>query len=590
MCGIVGYTGTRDAAPILVEALRKLEYRGYDSAGIATVYGSSICWKKDVGRLAEVEAKLGLSSLPGCTGIGHVRWATRGSVSQCNAHPQFDCNASIAVVHNGIIENAAEIKNLLRQRHVFLSDTDTEVISHLLEEHLNDGETPEQAISIVNAMLKGPYAYLAVSITYPELLMASASSVALAVARNVNGMYAGSDPISFGAEQNETVYLENGEIALIAPGNTVYYDSSGRKIEKMPSVLKGLDTFGSPVGGIHYMLKEILEQPLVIKNVANRDDGVFIETARQIQDARQVIFTACGTSRFASLLGRYLFSSVGKKFSDVILASEFGYFSDSMNKDTLVIGVSQSGETADILTGIRSARDAGASIISVLNRAGSSLARLSNAYIMLNCGEEIAVAATKSFTAEVVVFYLLSYAMAGKLEFIKERLLGLSTVMESLIHESIESAQKLAAELAHVSGCFVIGRGPNLHIATEAALKLKEIAYIHTEGMPAGELKHGTLALIDEGTPVLAVCPRDFTFADTIANAEEAQARGARIIGISDEDNDIFDTWMKIPKVDEVLYPLVSILPLQLLAYYSALERGHDPDRPRNLAKSVTVR
>ena len=588
MCGIAGYTGSRDAAPILVEALKKLEYRGYDSAGIATIYKSSIYWKKDTGHLAEVEAKHGLSLLPGSTGIGHVRWATRGVVNPCNAHPHFDCNGRIAVVHNGIIENATEIKNSLRERHLFSSDTDTEVIPHLLEEQFDRGESPERALNFVNALLVGPYAYLAVSSRFPGLVMASANGIALAIAKNGQGIFAGSDPGFFGG--NETVYLDKCEIALLKPVGAAYFDASGNRIDKKPSILRGLYSFGSSIDGIHYMLKEILEQPLVIKDAVNQDGALFVKAARQIIDSRQVVFTACGTSRFAALLGRYLLSRVGRKFSDVVLASEFRYFSDSMDKYSLVIAVSQSGETADVLTGVKSARDAGASIISVVNRENSSLTRLGDHNIMLNCGEEIAVAATKSFTAEVVIFYLLSYAVAGRFDFIKERLTYLSDLLNSALEENMVQAETLADELSHVSSCFVIGRGPNLHIAAEAALKLKEIAYIHTEGMPAGELKHGSLALVEKGMPVLAVCPRDFTFADTIANAAEAKARGARIIGVSDENNELFDTWMKIPKVDEALYPLVSIVPLQLLAYYSALERGHDPDRPRNLAKSVTVK
>jgi glucosamine--fructose-6-phosphate aminotransferase (isomerizing) len=321
-----------------------------------------------------------------------------------------------------------------------------------------------------------------------------------------------------------------------------------------------------------------------------QDEKRFTETALDILRARQVIITACGSSRYAALVGRYLFSKVGKKFCDVIMASEFGYFADSVDKNTVVIAVSQSGETADIIEGVKAAKDAGAQVISIINRPNSILADLSQQVIYLNCGAEIAVAATKTFLSQLAIFYLLSFSMVNAFNEASARLTGLNSEISKVLDCNKSELITLSQKLKDRNDFYYIARGINFAIASEGALKLKEVSYVHAEGMPAGELKHGTLALIEPGTPVVVICPADYTFDETLSNAIEAKSRGAYIIGVSDRESDIYDSWVRLPQVDELLYPMVAVVPLQLLAYYVAINRGCDPDKPRNLAKSVTVK
>jgi glucosamine--fructose-6-phosphate aminotransferase (isomerizing) len=338
------------------------------------------------------------------------------------------------------------------------------------------------------------------------------------------------------------------------------------------------------------MLKEIMEQSEVLSQTACQDGKRFTKIALDILRANQVIITACGTSRYAALVGRYLFSKVGKKFCDVVMASEFSYFTDSVDKNTVVIAVSQSGETADVIEGVKAARKAGAQIISIVNRPNSILADLSHQVIYLNCGAEIAVAATKSFLSQLAIFYLLSFSMVNSFDEAVAKLTSLNGEIANVLDYNKNELIELSQKLINKNDFYYIARGINFAIASEGALKLKEISYIHAEGMPAGELKHGTLALIEPGTPVVVICPGDYTFAETLSNAIEAKSRGAYIIGVSDKESDIYNSWIKLPEVDELLYPMVAVVPLQLLAYFLAVSRGCDPDKPRNLAKSVTVK
>ena len=338
------------------------------------------------------------------------------------------------------------------------------------------------------------------------------------------------------------------------------------------------------------MLKEILEQPQAVRCALMQDKDQIMEMAMGILRARQVVLTACGTSRYAALIGRYVFSKLAGKFSDVIMSSEFHYFSDSVDRNTLVIAVSQSGETADVIEGVKKAKEHGATVFSLVNVIGSSLARMSDRVVYLNCGPEIGVAATKTFISQLTIFYLLAFAMANKLEEGFEKIKALSPLIEGNFRDNGKKLIELAQRLKEKNDFYYIARGINFAIAGEGALKLKEIAYVHAEGMPAGELKHGTLALIEKGTPVIAICPRDYTYDETMSNVSETKARGAFAIGVSDQQGQIFDEWIKIPQVEEIFYPLVSIVPLQLLAYHIAVARGLDPDKPRNLAKSVTVK
>jgi glucosamine--fructose-6-phosphate aminotransferase (isomerizing) len=590
MCGIVGYIGNKQAAPIVLKALKKLEYRGYDSAGLATITDSHILFKKDAGSLAEVTAKHQLEKLPGKAAIGHVRWATHGAVSAINAHPHLDCKQEIAIVHNGIIENYQELRSYLSAEHRFTSDTDTEVIAHLIEKHTSDGASLEEAVRLTVRELKGSYAIVVASAKEPGKLVAARKDSPLVAGLAAGGNFVASDTLSFLEQTDRVIYIEDGEYVVVTEGGVSLFDNDGRKIRRTPCRTNWKWDEATKQGYDFFMMKEILEQPQAIHQALIQDRTLMMEMALEILRARQVVFTACGTSRHAALIGRYVFSRLSGKFCDVVMASELGYFSDSLDKNTLVIAVSQSGETADVISGVKRAKESGATVFSLVNVVGSSLARMSDRVIYLNCGPEIGVAATKSFTAQLTVLYLLSYTMINRFDQGVENLRAVSDLItDNLQHNGLE-VPKIATKMSDQSDFYYIARGINFATAGEGALKLKEIAYVHAEGMPAGELKHGTLALIKEGTPVVAICPADYTFDETLSNIAETKARGAQVVGVSDRYELAFDDWIEIPEVDEIFYPLVSIIPLQLLAYHAAVVRGLDPDKPRNLAKSVTVK
>lgn len=590
MCGVVGFVGDREAAPILLSALRKLEYRGYDSTGLATIADGRVWLKKDVGKLAEVEQKHHLDKLPGKAGIGHVRWATHGDVTPINAHPHLDCKQEIAVVHNGIIENYQELRHHLEPRHKFISDTDTEVIPHLIEEHMKNGASLEEAVLRMSRELKGSYALLATSAKEPQKIVAARKDGPLVVGIGTGGNFIASDTLSFLEETNRVIFVEDGETVVLTKESVRILDSEGREVKREPSEVDWKWDQATKQGYDFFMLKEIMEQPQAVRCALMQDKNLIMEMAMDILRAKQVVLTACGTSRYAALIGRYVFSKLAGKFSDVIMSSEFHYFSDSIDKNTLVIAVSQSGETADVIQGIKKAKENGATIFSIVNIVGSSLARMSDKVVYLNCGPEVGVAATKTFLSQLTIFYLLAFAMANKLEEGIEKIRAVSPLIEGNFRDNGKKLIALAQKLKDKTDFYYIARGINFAIAGEGALKLKEIAYVHAEGMPAGELKHGTLALIEEGTPVVAICPRDYTFNETLSNVAETKARRALTIGVSDQQEEIFDEWIKIPQVEEIFYPLVCIVPLQLLAYHIAVAKGLDPDKPRNLAKSVTVK
>ncbi len=590
MCGIIGFVDNGATAPIVVNGLRNLEYRGYDSAGVAIVTKGKLLLRKDVGQLAQVEEKYGLSSLPSGTAIGHVRWATHGGVTQANAHPHLDCKREIAVVHNGIIENYQELRRRLEPRHKFVSQTDTEVIPHLIGEHMKDGTSLEEAVLETSKELKGSYAFLAVSTREPEKIVGTCKNEPLLIGLGQEGNFIASDVTAFLKETRQVIHLEEGEIAVLERHKVTLRDKRGIAVKREAEEIQWKWDEATRQGYDFFMLKEITEQPEAMRRALAQDYSLVMDMALDILRAGQVILAACGTSRHAALLGRYIFSKLGRKFSDVVMASEFQYFSDSIDRNTLVITVSQSGETADVLEGVRVAKRNGATIFSVTNRVGSLLARMSDKVLYLNCGPEICVAATKSFLSQIVIFYLLAFAMVNKLDECRGKIEKIASLIEGNCRGNTEKLTELACRLKEEGDCYFIARGSNLHVASEGALKLKEISYIHADGMPAGELKHGTLALIEPGTPVIAICPRDYTFYDTLSNIEEVKARGAFIIGVSDRREDIFDEWIRIPRVDEIFYPLVTVIPLQLLAYYTAVAKGLNPDKPRNLAKSVTVK
>jgi glucosamine--fructose-6-phosphate aminotransferase (isomerizing) len=591
MCGIIGYCGQKPAVPIVLEALKRLEYRGYDSAGIASLCDDSLLIRKDAGKVDEVIQKQNLASLPGNIAIGHTRWATHGAVTQFNAHPHSDCVGRVAVVHNGIIENNQQLRQeLTKIGHQFSSETDTEVIPHLLEDELKNGCSLEQAVLNMAPKLEGSYAFLVASLDDPGKVVGTRRNNPLIVGIDTPDYYVSSDALAFSQYTNQVMGFEDNEVVILTQEGIEFFDARGNKLVKQARELDHSWAESHKGGYQHFMLKEILEETQVLSQIARQDEKGFTEIALDILRASQVIITACGTSRYAALVGRYLFSRVGKKFCDVVMASEFGYFADSVDKNTVVIAVSQSGETADVVEGVKAAKDAGAQVISIINRPNSILADLSNQVIYLNCGAEIAVAATKSFLSQLAIFYLLSFSMVNAFDEAAAKLTSLNSEITGVLDWNKSELIKISQKLKDKNDFYYIARGINFAIASEGALKLKEISYIHAEGMPAGELKHGTLALIEPGTPVVVICPADYTFAETLSNATEAKSRGAYIIGVSDKKSDIYDSWVKLPEVDELLYPMVATVPLQLLAYYLAINRGCDPDKPRNLAKSVTVK
>ncbi len=590
MCGIIGYCGKKSAAPIVLEALKRLEYRGYDSAGIASLYDGQLQIKKDVGKIDEVNQKHNLGGLPGNTAIGHTRWATHGGVTQDNAHPHCDCKQEVAVVHNGIIENHQPLRRRLERKYSFVSETDSEVIPHLIREFMEMGSSLEQAIRQTVKELRGSYAILAISASEPQKIVAARKDSPLVVGIGAGENFVASDALPFLEHTNRVIFVEDGEIVSLNNEKVTIHDGEGRQIPKEPQEVNWKWDGATKQGYEFFMHKEIMEQPQVMRYALMQDRELIMEVAMDILRTKQVVLTGCGTSRHAALIGRYLFSKVGSKFSDVIMGSEFHHFSDSIHKDTLVIAVSQSGETADVLEGVKRAKANGATIFSIVNVVGSSLTRLSDKVVYLNCGPEIGVAATKSFVSELVIFYLLAFAMTNQLREGVRAIKSISSLIKKNLNHNGAILPELAQELKGKSDFYYIARGINFAIAMEAALKAKEVAYVHAEGMPAGELKHGTLALIEQKTPVIAICPADYTFEETMSNVAEAKARGAFIIGVSDRHEQSFDEWIKIPSLAEVFYPLVSIVPLQLLAYNLAVAKGLDPDKPRNLAKSVTVK
>jgi len=592
MCGIIGYCGRQLAAPIVIEGLKNLEYRGYDSAGVAILSGSRLMIRKDVGTIEAVDTKYKLNSLSGRTAIGHTRWATHGSVTSANAHPHSDEEKKIAVAHNGVIDNYEQLRNeLISKGHHFSSETDTEVIPHLLRDELKNGSpTLEKAVINVARKLEGSYAFVALSLDDPDKIVGTRMNNPLIIGIGEDGFYLSSDTLAFSKYTSKMVILGDAEVVAITMDKARFFDANGDSIPKDTHEVNKTWTDNHKNGYPYFMLKEIMEEPEVLRNTVQQDEKKFNAIALDILRAKQVIITACGTSRYASLVGRYLFSRVGRKFSDVVIASEFSYFADSVDKSTLVIAVSQSGETADVIEGVKIARVAGGNILSIVNRPDSILESLSHQTISLNCGYEIGVAATKSFLSQITAFYLLSFAMVNEYNKSRDRILSVADKIAEVRDLNQKKIMNLAQRFKDSSDFYYIARGINFAVASEAALKLKEISYIHAEGMPAGELKHGTLALIDKGTPVVAICPDDDTYDATINNAMEAKSRGAYIIGVSDRKSTIYDFWIKIPKVDKLLYPMVTIVPLQLLAYHMAIARGYNPDKPRNLAKSVTVK
>ncbi len=586
MCSIIGYLGDISATKILVSGLKRMEYRGYDSVGVATFADSQISVKKGVGRVEQVNSKANLQTLQGNIGIGHTRWATHGGVNEVNAHPHLSSSGKIAIVHNGIIDNYKELKEILQKRkYFFKSETDSEIIANLLQYHYDMTKDVKRSIIKTVNELRGDYSFVAVF--SDGTLAAARFHEPLIVGVGKNGYFISSDVLGFIEHTDEAIYPDNGEIVIINFDGIELFDFAGNPV--MHQVTKISKEFADAYKGdyAHFTLKEIFEQPHAILKAGENTRAELESFAGTIRDAKQLYITGSGTSYNAALVAKHLFLKYGKKKIEAIISSEARFYPDYFDKQSILIALSQSGESADVMEAVKIAKGNGGEIFSIVNTMTSSLAQISSISVGLNCGPEIGVAATKSFTSQLSVIYKIANMVCS--EQIGFDLKKTSAAM-NLVLESSSQIHKVARALKHASDIYIIGRGIHYPIALEAALKLKELTYIHAEGLPGGELKHGPLALMDSNSFVIVINPNDSTYGDTLTSAREIKARGAKIIGISDISSDVYDYLIEVPSINESAYPFVEIVPIQLLAYYAALENETDPDYPRNLAKSVTVK
>ena len=584
MCSIIGYSGLDSAAPILVKGLQKMEYRGYDSVGIATESGKKIILKKGVGKVVEVNNSIMLDALPGNIGIGHTRWATHGKVTEKNAHPHSCNSGKIAIVHNGIIENFEELKSELQNKgYKFQSETDTEVIANLIQ--LNFDETMNIKRSIMKTVnqLKGHYSF--VVIFEDGTLAAARFHEPLIVGVGKNSHYISSDVLGFIEKTDDAIYVDNEDFVIVDGSGIHIFDFDGTLVKYQ--ITKVSKEFADVYKGdfAHFTLKEISEQPdTILRAIDNNQIEEFVDNIKQ---AKNLYITGSGTSYNAAEITKYLMSKFAKIKINTLISSELPFSPNEIEPNSTLITISQSGESADVLEAVKIAKESNAKILSIVNLLNSSLSQQSSLAIGLNCGPEIGVAATKSFTSQLSILYKICDQLCDGC--INPNWEKVSSAISQILSNN-SKVKEIAKNLRDVSDIYVLGRGIHLPIAKEAALKLKELTYIHAEGIPAGELKHGPLALMDSNVYVIIINPNDSTYNDTLNSANEIKARGAKIIGISDKKSNVYDYWIDIPSIDEALYPLIEIVPIQLLSYYSALEKKTDPDYPRNLAKSVTVK
>jgi len=585
MCGIAAYKGRNRASKVLLDSLRRMAYRGYDSVGMAFLNNNRLIIKKGVGKVDEVNNKLHFENAKGNLGIAHTRWATNGIVTKENAHPHSDCNGKIAVVHNGIIENYEGIKEELEKKgHTFKSQTDTEVIPHLIEEYKKDLPFKEACIKAVKR-LEGSYAILVISEDTDKIFGAKDGSP-LIFGINGSEIFAASEISAFLEYTNNVLFLEDKEYAVIDGGVTINRLEDGRELKREMKKIEWSADQIEKGGYEHFMLKEIFDQKRSVTGSLRQNEDKIRKIAELINNSKGIFFVACGTAYHAALTSMYLFSDIAKEHVNVVLASEFHNYRDFLTKETLVVAVSQSGETADVIDAIKSAKNKGTKTFAILNVMGSSLMRLCDDAILINAGPEIAVASTKAFTGQIAVLSLLAYACAGKFDEGKKHLMEVAGLVEDVLKkENLDRIRKVAKSIKDSKDMFLIGRGLSYPLALEGALKIKEVSYIHAEGFAGGELKHGTIALIDDKTPCIVIDDKDNTNM-ILSNANEVKARGGLIIGISNKKHNIFDTFLGIPQISPILIAVI----LQLMAYYLALERGCDIDCPKNLAKVVTVR
>jgi glucosamine--fructose-6-phosphate aminotransferase (isomerizing) len=589
MCSIIGYKGQLIVAPLLVDSLKRMEYRGYDSVGIATINNGRILVRKGVGKVLDVNKRLDLSSMEGHAGIGHTRWATHGSITEKNAHPHYGCTDSMAIVHNGIIENHRELmEELIDLGHVFKSDTDSEVIAHLLERYYAEQKNIKSSMIETCKRLKGDYAFVAA--LEDGTICGSRCNEPLLIGSVETGYFISSDILGFIGYTDKAIFLENRDIVVVDSKTLQIYDPDGntvnRSLTQVAWELAAIDK-GKYA---HYTLKEIHEQPIIVEKVGVQNLDKIEDFCNILRNSKTVFLTGSGTSYHCALIAKHILSNFAKIHAETMISSEFQYTLSGIDNTSVLLAFSQSGETADVLQAINAAKRMGAKVLSIVNVPTSSLARISDSFLTIGCGPEIGVAATKSFTAQLSLTYMIVDALCnGYLGFKTNKQILVDALHEALAAEN--EIHGIAEKLRYARDIYVLGRSIHYPIALEGALKIKELSYIHAEGIAAGELKHGPLALIDTNSYVIIVNPNGTTSDSNIASAHEIKARGATIIGISDKPDEVYDIFIKIPFIKcNVIYPIIEVLPLQILAYYLSLVKNVDPDYPRNLAKSVTVK
>ncbi len=609
MCGIVGYTGKEQAAPILLDGLDKLEYRGYDSAGVAVYDGEKIRWMKARGRLKILrEMTHDGQILPGMCGIGHTRWATHGVPSNENAHPHFNESGTIAVVHNGIIENYQKLRNrLIEKGYTFSSDTDTEVVAHLLDNYYREEKDPLQAIIRTMNRVEGSYALGIIFQDYPGQLYAVRKDSPLITGKAADGNLIASDVPAILKYTRDVYFIQNEEIVCMDAENLRFYNIDGEQIEKESVTIQWDVTAAEKAGYEHFMLKEIYEQPKAVTDTLNpriRDGRVEIEelgmTHEEIRALRKICIVACGSAYHTGVVAKYVFEELARIPTEVDLASEFRYRNPILDEGTLVIVVSQSGETADTLAALREARKRGVKVLGIVNVVGSSIAREADDVMYTWAGPEIAVATTKAYSTQLIAEYLLAIHFAQVRGTVSEAEVGEMLTELRRLPEHIdlllghkEKIQRFANRYIAARDVFFIGRGIDYAISLEGSLKLKEVSYIHSEAYAAGELKHGTISLIEDGTLVAAVLTQENLYKKTISNMVEVKTRGAFLLAVTNVGNTevekIADYVVYVPETHKYFTASLAVIPLQLFAYYVAIGKGCDVDKPRNLAKSVTV-
>ncbi len=611
MCGIVGYIGRRDAATILMDGLRRLEYRGYDSAGLAVQVGSCLAVRRSVGKIDRLSDRIARNPLTGTTGLGHTRWATHGRPSDANAHPHADCTGRLVVVHNGILENYAELKAGLEvEGHCFRSETDTEVMPHLVERQLQAGHDLAGAVKAALKQIRGAYAFGVLSADEPGLIVAAKRGAgAVVVGLGEGEAFVASDIPALLPHTRTVLILEDGEVAVITRNGVSLSTVDDVPVERTPSVVTWDAAMAEKAGYAHFMLKEIHEQPeavaATVRGRVTPDTGTVLIpeatlTSELVGQFQRVLLVACGTSHHAALVGRAMIERLAGLGAEVDIASEFRYRDAVLGPDTLVVALSQSGETADTLGAVKAARQRGTSILAITNVVGSALARETDGVIYTHAGPEIGVASTKTFTATLAACYLLGLTLGLQRGFLgphdgQKRIAELAEI-PALIGQVLTAQDAVAALARRLAGhehFLFLGRGMHHPIALEGALKLKEVSYSHAEGYAAGEMKHGPIALIDEHMPVVALTPRDASYDRMVGNVQEVKARGGRVVAVCHRGDAemarLADHVLEVPPTADLLAPLVTVIPLQLLAYHIAVLRGCDVDQPRNLAKSVTV-